>query len=65
MKKEREDLAREALARKYTYQQTADSLQNQLNQLITVIDSLKSDLRFIERTTAKIQAEASSSYEWV
>ncbi|MEH2010812.1 PspA/IM30 family protein [Nostoc sp.] len=65
MKKEREDLAREALARKYTHQQTADSLQNQLNQLITVIDSLKSDLRFIERTTAQIQAEASSSYGWV
>jgi hypothetical protein len=54
MKKEREDLAREALTRKYTNQQTADNLKNQLQQLITVIDSLKSDLRFIEKTISQV-----------
>lgn len=65
MRKEREDLAREALTRKYTHQQTADVLQNQINQLITVIDSLKSDLRFIEKMAAQVKAEAGSNYGWV
>jgi|GEM_PF-1029106 len=64
MKKEREDLAREALARKYTHQQTAENLEYQLRQLITVIDSLKNDLRFIEKTTAQVKAEAGSGYGW-
>lgn len=65
MKKGREDLAREALTRKYNHQQTANQLQNQLEQLMKLTYSLKSDLSFIERTIAQIKAEAGSSYGWV
>ncbi|MBW4597197.1 MAG: PspA/IM30 family protein [Brasilonema angustatum HA4187-MV1] len=37
LKKERLDLAREALNRKYIYQETAKSLKNQIDQLLRVI----------------------------
>lgn len=65
MKKGREDLAREALTRKYNQQQSADDLKNQLEQLTTGMHSLKSDLSFIERTIAQIKAEAGLSHNWV
>lgn len=65
MKKQREDLAREALTRKHTLKHTADSLKNQLEQLITVINSLENDLRFIEKTIAQVKAQPGSNYGWV
>ncbi|WP_191757974.1 PspA/IM30 family protein [Komarekiella delphini-convector] len=43
MKKGREDLAREALTRKYNQQQIAESLKTQLEQLIIEVHSLKSE----------------------
>ncbi len=49
MKKERLDLARSALNRKYIYQQTANSLKNQSEQLIKVINNLNYDLMELER----------------
>ncbi|KYC39011.1 hypothetical protein WA1_34030 [Scytonema hofmannii PCC 7110] len=49
MKKECLDLARSALNRKYIYQQTANSLKNQIEQLIKVINNLNHDLMEIER----------------
>ncbi|WP_339381770.1 PspA/IM30 family protein [Dendronalium phyllosphericum] len=65
MKKGREDLAREALTRKYNQQQTADSLKTQLEQLITRVQNLKSDLIFIERTIAQVKAETGFKHDWV
>lgn len=52
LKKERSDLAREALNRKYIYQETSLSLKNQIDQLIKVISSLNDDLMVIERAIA-------------
>lgn len=43
MKKGREDLAREALTRKYNQQQIAESLKTQLEQRIIEVHSLKSE----------------------
>ena len=48
LEKGNEDLAREALTRRQNYQQTADSLNEQLTQQNQVIDKLKSDMRKLE-----------------
>jgi phage shock protein A len=48
LEKGNEDLAREALTRRQNYQQTADSLNQQLSQQNQVIDKLKSDMRKLE-----------------
>ncbi len=48
LEKGNEDLAREALTRRQSYQQTADSLKEQLSQQNQVIDKLKSDMRKLE-----------------
>lgn len=57
MKKGSEDLAREALMRKYNHQQTADHIQKQLAELTTNINNLFLDLQFIEQTILQIKAE--------
>lgn len=64
MKKKREDLAREALTRKHTLKHTADSLKNQLEQLMTTIDSLENELMFIEKTISQVKAQPVSNYGW-
>ena len=43
-----EDLAREALTRRQSYQETAQTLQNQLEQQNGVIDKMKKDMRTLE-----------------
>lgn len=43
-----DNLAREALTRRQTYKQTADSLQAQLGQQLGVIDKLKKDMLALE-----------------
>jgi len=48
LEKGNEDLAREALTRRQNYQQTAESLNEQLTQQNQVIDKLKSDMRKLE-----------------
>jgi len=48
LEKGNEDLAREALTRRQNYQQTADSLDQQLSQQNQVIDKLKADMRKLE-----------------
>ena len=48
LEKGNENLAREALTRRQSYQQTADSLDQQLTQQNQVIDKLKSDMRKLE-----------------
>jgi len=48
LEKGNEDLAREALTRRQNYQQTAESLNQQLSQQNQVIDKLKSDMRKLE-----------------
>lgn len=48
LEKGNEELAREALSRRKNYQQTADSLQEQLTQQNQVIDKLKADMRKLE-----------------
>jgi hypothetical protein len=58
LKKERLDLAREALNRKYIYQETGLSLKNQIDQLLRVINSLNNDLMVIERAIASLLCEA-------
>ncbi|MBD2496131.1 PspA/IM30 family protein [Nostoc sp. FACHB-280] len=58
LKKGNEDLAREALMRKYTYQQTADSINKQLAELTKTVNSLLLDLQFIEQMIIQIKADA-------
>ncbi|AFZ49421.1 PspA/IM30 family protein [Dactylococcopsis salina] len=48
LEKGNEELAREALTRRQNYQQTADSLGEQLEQQNQVIDKLKADMRKLE-----------------
>lgn len=48
LEKGNEELAREALTRRQSYQQTADSLDEQLGQQNQVIDKLKADMRKLE-----------------
>lgn len=48
LEKGNEELAREALTRRQNYQQTADSLGEQLEQQNQVIDKLKTDMRKLE-----------------
>ena len=45
LKKNREDLAKEALTRKHNYQQQADKLQTQLEKLATMTEGLMQNLR--------------------
>lgn len=48
LEKGNEELAREALTRRQNYQQTADTLGEQLDQQNQVIDKLKADMRKLE-----------------
>ncbi|MCG6133396.1 MAG: PspA/IM30 family protein [Nostoc sp. LLA-1] len=59
MKKGSEDLAREALMRKYTHQQNANNLHKQIEELTTTINNLFLDLQFINQTIIQIKTEGS------
>jgi phage shock protein A len=54
MKQGREDLARQALERKLSHQQTATTVKTQLEQLTARIEALRGDLSVIERTIAEV-----------
>lgn len=58
MKRGSEDLAREALMRKYKHRQTADSINKQLVELTTTVNYLLLDLQFIEQMIIQIQTDA-------
>lgn len=54
MKQGREDLARQALERKLSHQQTATTVKTQLEQLTARIEAKRGDLSVIERTIAEV-----------
>jgi len=57
LQKGNEDLAREALQRRKTYQSSAEQLQEQLQQQTTVIDKLKRDMRALESKISEARSK--------
>lgn len=57
LEKGNEELAREALTRRQSYQETADNLEGQLSQQNQVIDKLKADMRKLENKISEAKTK--------
>jgi len=57
LQKGQEDLAREALVRRKTYEQTSETIKAQLEQQVQIINQLKSNMRLLEDKLAEAKAK--------
>ncbi|MGL5510613.1 MAG: PspA/IM30 family protein [Microcoleaceae cyanobacterium] len=57
LQKGQEDLAREALIRRKTYEQTGETIKAQLKQQVQIINQLKSNMRLLEDKLAEAKAK--------
>lgn len=57
LQKGQEDLAREALVRRKTYEQTSQTIKAQLEQQVQIINQLKSNMRLLEDKLAEAKAK--------
>ncbi len=57
LQKGQEDLAREALVRRKTYEQSGETMKSQLEQQVQIINQLKSNMRLLEDKLAEAKAK--------